>query len=82
MISFPSLSSPQFSTTTVVFGLSCESVSKASTSLTTSIPLSTWPKTTCFLSSHGVSFKVIKNCEPFVSLPEFAIESKPSLVWA
>ena len=63
----------------MILGLSCPSVSTASTSLTTSIPLITWPKTTCFPLSQGQSFKVIKNCEPLVLGPELAMAKRPSL---
>ena len=41
------------------------------------IPAKTFPKTTCFPSSHVVLTVVIKNCEPFVSLPAFAIDKYP-----
>ena len=33
------------------------------------------PKTTCFPSSHGVATVVMKNCDPFVSFPAFAMLS-------
>ena len=39
----------------------------------------TLPNTTCFPSSQGVLTVVIKNWEPFVSRPEFAIESSPGV---
>ena len=45
---------------------------------TTSMPPSTRPKTTCLPSSHGVSWVVMKNCEPLVSGPALAIESVPA----
>lgn len=35
----------------------------------TSIPSNTSPNTTCFPSSCGAADEVMKNCEPFVSLP-------------
>src|SRR6185436_1534382 len=44
---------------------------------TTSWPLITRPKTVCFPFSHSVGRWVRKNCEPFVSGPELAIESEP-----
>lgn len=42
------------------------------------IPFMTFPNTTCFPSSHGVALVVIKNCDRFVSFPEFAIDSHPA----
>lgn len=54
------------------------SVFMASIFRTTSIPLSTLPKTTCLPSNQLVAFTVIKNWEPFVSLPALAIESHPA----
>ena len=38
------------------------------------------PKTTCAPSSHEVTTVVMKNCEPFVFFPAFAIESRPGFV--
>lgn len=38
------------------------------------------PKTTCFPSSQEVTAVVIKNWEPFVSRPEFAMERSPGFV--
>lgn len=43
----------------------------------TSIPSITFPKTTCLSSSQGVATVVMKNCDPFVSFPELAIERRP-----
>ena len=37
------------------------------------------PKTTCLPSSQGVTTVVMKNCDPFVSFPLFAIDSMPGL---
>ena len=45
----------------------------------TSMPLTTWPKTTCFPSSQGAAAVVMKNCDPFVCAPLFAIDNKPGL---
>ena len=42
------------------------------------IPSKTLPNTTCFPSNHGVLTVVIKNWEPFVSLPEFAMLNRPT----
>lgn len=42
---------------------------------TTSIPFATLPNTVCLLSNHGVATVVIKNWEPFVLGPAFAIET-------
>ena len=46
---------------------------------TTSIPLTTSPKTLCLLSSHDVSVSVMKNCPPLLLGPLFAIDSMPAL---
>ena len=42
------------------------------------MPLITLPKTTCLPSNQEVFLVVMKNCEPFVSLPEFAIDNHPA----
>ena len=44
----------------------------------------TWPKTVCLPSSHGVASAVtMKNCEPFVFGPAFAIASAPlTTLWS
>lgn len=47
--------------------------------LTTPIPLITWPNTTCFPSRWGVGTVVIKNWEPLVPGPAFAMLSRPGL---
>ncbi len=41
------------------------------------IPSKTLPNTTCFPSSHGALAKVMKNCEPLVSGPAFAMLTHP-----
>jgi hypothetical protein len=41
----------------------------------TSKPLMTRPKTVCLLSSHGVGTVVIKNCDPLLLGPAFAMET-------
>lgn len=46
---------------------------------TTSIPLATLPNTVCLLSNHGVATVVIKNWEPFVFWPAFAIDTVKGL---
>jgi hypothetical protein len=46
---------------------------------TTSIPFATLPNTVCLLSSHGVATVVIKNWEPFVFGPAFAIDTVKGL---
>lgn len=48
-----------------------------SSSLTTLHPLVTLPKTTCFPSRCDVGTVVMKNCEPLVFSPAFAIERRP-----
>eukprot|EP00755_Sulcionema_specki_P016930 Sspe_Gene.1053::Locus_359_Transcript_2_3_Confidence_0.500_Length_1006::g.1053::m.1053 len=45
---------------------------------TTSIPSTTFPKTTCRPSSHEVSAVVMKNCDPLVFLPALAMERHPT----
>merc|ERR1719154_475153 len=45
-----------------------------------SIPCTTRPKTTCLLSNQGVALKVMKNWEPLVSGPEFAMDIRPGTV--
>ncbi len=45
---------------------------------TLTIPSITFPKTTCRPSSHSVFLTVIKNCEPFVFFPAFAIDNHPA----
>lgn len=47
--------------------------------LTACIPDETRPKIVCFPSNHCVGASVIKNCEPFVSGPELAIDNIPAL---
>ena len=54
--------------------------SSASIALTTSNPSRTVPKTTCLPSSHGVGTVQMKNCDPLVPGPAFAIESVPAPV--
>ena len=44
---------------------------------TISKPAVTLPKTTCFRSNHGVSTVQIKNCEPLVPGPAFAMLKMP-----
>jgi hypothetical protein len=44
---------------------------------TTVYPETTRPNTTCLPSRCGVSAVVMKNCEPFVFGPAFAIDSSP-----
>lgn len=41
------------------------------------VPSTTLPKTTWRPSRWGVSRHVIKNCEPFVLAPAFAMDSRP-----
>ena len=55
------------------YGLSILFVFTFSMACTTSSPDNTRPKIVCFLSSHGVAFVVMKNCEPFVPGPAFAM---------
>lgn len=46
----------------------------------TSMPSTTLPNTTCLPSSQLVGAVQMKNCEPLVFLPEFAIERTPGPV--
>ena len=41
------------------------------------MPFITRPNTTCLPSSHGVATVVMKNCEPLVFRPAFAMLSTP-----
>jgi dipeptidyl aminopeptidase/acylaminoacyl peptidase len=78
----PSYSSTStFSTTTSCSGWSFRSVGTSPTSLTTSIPSRTSPKTAWRSSRWGWASSVTKNCEPFVSGPELAIETSPAPSW-
>ena len=56
-------------------GLSVLSVFVFSIACTTSAPFTTRPNTVCFPSSQGVATVVMKNCEPFVFGPAFAMET-------
>eukprot|EP00321_Phaeocystis_globosa_P004453 CAMPEP_0118809554 /NCGR_PEP_ID=MMETSP1162-20130426/354_1 /TAXON_ID=33656 /ORGANISM="Phaeocystis Sp, Strain CCMP2710" /LENGTH=83 /DNA_ID=CAMNT_0006738993 /DNA_START=133 /DNA_END=381 /DNA_ORIENTATION=- len=60
--------SPQSATTTF-FDVSPLWLPTASIALTTSMPLTTLPKTTCLPSSHAVLAVHRKNCEPLVPGP-------------
>merc|ERR1719152_9148 len=55
-------------------GLSSQLQGVFSMFCTTSMPCNTRPKTVCLLSSHGHGTVVMKNCEPLVLGPAFAIE--------
>ena len=48
-----------------------------SIALTTLMPSTTWPKTVCFPSRNGVATVQMKNCDPFVFGPAFAMERIP-----
>lgn len=67
-----------FSIFTLSTGRSDLSVSTKPMRLTTCIPEWTRPNIVCFLSSHWVGASVMKNCEPFESGPELAIERMPA----
>ena len=59
-------------------GRSPAPVAVPSIASTLSIPSVTWPKTVCLPSSQGAASAVtMKNCEPLVSGPAFAIASAP-----
>ncbi|TGO21525.1 hypothetical protein BPAE_0215g00170 [Botrytis paeoniae] len=61
-------------------GLSSAPVFTSPILFTVPIPLVTRPKIVCFPSNHGVGANVIKNCDPFVFGPEFAIDNIPAPV--
>ena len=48
------------------------------------MPSVTWPNTVCLPSSQGAASAVtMKNCEPFVFGPAFAIASAPrTILWS
>ena len=60
---------------TLIKGLSVLSVFSLLMSHTVSIPFVTLPNTVCLLSSQGHATTVMKNCDPFVFGPRFAIAS-------
>jgi hypothetical protein len=72
---FSCLISPQEAILTYERGLSFVSLGDLSILSTISLPLMTLPKTTCFPSNHVVFAVVMKNYEPFVFLPAFAIDN-------
>lgn len=55
------------------YGLSALFVLTFSIACTVSSPERTRPKMVCLLSSHGVAFVVMKNWDPFVFGPAFAM---------
>lgn len=59
-------------------GLLFEIVGTFSTFLTMSIPSRTLPKTTCLPSRKLHFAQVMKNWQPFVFVPEFAIDNNPA----
>ena len=69
-------SSPQSMIVTACDGVPLP-VPTASTTRTTSMPLVTAPKATCRPSFSGAVTQVMKNPEPFVLGPEFAIDNTP-----
>ena len=62
--------SPQLAITTGLVGRSLRSQGPRSMVLTSSMPSSTWPNTTCLPSSHGVATVVMKNWLPLVLGPD------------
>lgn len=69
-----------FKIRTLSTGRSFLSVSTIPIRFTTCIPVYTLPNIACFPSNHCVGANVMKNCEPFVSGPELAIERIPAPV--
>ena len=57
-----------------------DSLPTASMRRTTSMPSTTEPKTTCLPSSHAVLDVQMKNWDPFVSGPAFAMDRIPGPV--
>ena len=74
-------SSPDAVTTTSLTGLSPRAVGVLSIFLTTSIPSTMLPNTTCLPFSHGVAVVVMKNCDPLVLGPALAMERTPGPTW-
>ena len=68
-------------TTTSLTGLSPRAVGVLSIFLTTSIPSTMLPNTTCLPFSHGVAVVVMKNCDPLVLGPALAMERTPGPTW-
>lgn len=71
---------PQSAMTTGVCGRSLPSVSTISMRLTSAIPSATSPNTTCLPSRCGVVRNVMKNCDPLVPGPAFAIDNRPGRI--
>lgn len=67
---------PQSTISTLVLGFP-DPEPYYSMALTTLIPSTTFPKTVCLPSSHGHGTVVIKNWDPFVLGPAFAIDNYP-----
>lgn len=65
--------SPQSTISTVAVGAPL-GVPKDSNFFKSSSPWSIFPKTVCFPSNQGVSWKQMKNCEPLVLGPALAID--------
>mmetsp|Transcript_2024 Transcript_2024/g.12991 ORF Transcript_2024/g.12991 Transcript_2024/m.12991 type:complete len:216 (-) Transcript_2024:235-882(-) len=73
----PASSTPQSTMCTRFLGFP-SALPIPSMALTTSIPDSTCPKTTCFPSSHGVATVVMKNWLPLVLGPALAMDRTPA----
>lgn len=73
---------PLFTILTAFLGRSISPVGVPSIRLTTSIDASsrTLPNTTCRPSNHGQATVVMKNCDPLVPGPAFAIDNRPGTV--
>lgn len=61
-------------------GLSSAPVGTSPMRFTIAMPFLTRPKMVCLPSSHGVGASVMKNCDPLVLGPEFAMLSTPAPV--
>ncbi len=80
VVCFNVVSSDHYNISTLTIEISFEGLSNSSTltfsiAAHTSMPLVTLPKTVCLLSNQGVGTVVMKNCEPFVPGPAFAMET-------
>ncbi|KAA8492474.1 hypothetical protein FVE85_7981 [Porphyridium purpureum] len=72
---------PQSTIFTSDFGLSRMSTGADSIFWISSKFFVTLPNTQCFPSSQGHGTVVMKNCEPLVFGPAFAMDSSPGAVW-
>jgi len=67
---------PESMIVTLFFGFPCSDATFLFIKSTIYFPYTTLPKTVCFPSNQLQGTKVIKNWEPFVFFPAFAIDNK------